>query len=222
MDEPSQVAGGSHRDFRHDLASLPTAIQLFSKLYGADVVENIFLDHLKADSEEIRKHEHEADYRSSKLWSKEEDNYIYNNFLQMSDEVLETNLQNKSKSEIRQRRECLGLIRPKFVRRTKNRPRIQKLVFRLQRGQKISGNVKVIGGNNDIDFGSFYYQGSVATLMPKNPERISNLKSFNFQIDTSGNYCFYFSNSFSLVTSKDVEFTYRLENGKSVRISFRI
>jgi len=38
IDEPSQVAGGSHRSYRHDLASLPTAIQLFGKIYGDEVV----------------------------------------------------------------------------------------------------------------------------------------------------------------------------------------
>jgi len=57
MDEPSSVAGASHRDYRHNLASLPAAIQMFQILYGADMVENIFLDHLKADSEESRKQE---------------------------------------------------------------------------------------------------------------------------------------------------------------------
>ena len=55
IDEPVAVAGASHRDYRHDLHSLPTAIQIFGPKYGADMVENIFLDHLKADSEENRK-----------------------------------------------------------------------------------------------------------------------------------------------------------------------
>jgi hypothetical protein len=54
MDEPSAIAGGSHRKFRHSLEDLPTAIQMFGKVYGEDMVENIFLDHLKADSEEER------------------------------------------------------------------------------------------------------------------------------------------------------------------------
>ena len=55
MDEPSQVSGAAHRQFRHDLKSLPVAIKLFGKKYGDEMVENIFLDHLKADSEERRK-----------------------------------------------------------------------------------------------------------------------------------------------------------------------
>ncbi|MGA2385141.1 MAG: hypothetical protein ABSG33_01255 [Candidatus Bathyarchaeia archaeon] len=54
MDEPSQVSGAAHRRFRHDLKSLPVAIKLFGGEYGDEMVENIFLDHLKADSEEER------------------------------------------------------------------------------------------------------------------------------------------------------------------------
>jgi len=54
MDEPSSVAGGNHRHFRHDINSIPIAIKQFGQKYGADMVENIFLDHLKADSEEER------------------------------------------------------------------------------------------------------------------------------------------------------------------------
>ena len=54
MDEPSQVSGATHRKFRHDLKSLPIAIKIFGKKYGDEMVENIFLDHLKADSEEDR------------------------------------------------------------------------------------------------------------------------------------------------------------------------
>jgi hypothetical protein len=141
----------------------------------------------------------------------------------MSDEILERYLPNKSKSQVRQRREYLGLIRPKWVKRTKNHPRIQKIVFKLQRGQTILSGVKVIGGNNDIDFGFFHYEGSVAKLVPRYPERISSSKLFHFQITTSGNYCFYFSNSFSVVTSKNVEFTYRLENKKvNMRLTLQI
>ena len=57
IDEPVAVAGASHRDYRHRLESLNSAIQIFGPKYGADTVENIFLDHLKADSEENRKKE---------------------------------------------------------------------------------------------------------------------------------------------------------------------
>ncbi|HEY4699380.1 MAG TPA: hypothetical protein VIH27_03310 [Nitrososphaerales archaeon] len=60
MDEPSRIAGQSHRNYRHDLKSLPMAIRIFGEKYGAEVVENIFLDHLKADSEEDRKLENKS------------------------------------------------------------------------------------------------------------------------------------------------------------------
>lgn len=55
MDEPSSIAGVGHRQFRHGIEDLPTAIQMFGRIYGEEMVENIFLDHLKADSEENRK-----------------------------------------------------------------------------------------------------------------------------------------------------------------------
>src|SRR4030067_1418688 len=67
IDEPSAVAGALHRDYRHDLHSLPAAIQIFGSKYGADMVENIFLDHLKADSEENRKKEVERSHIEEKI-----------------------------------------------------------------------------------------------------------------------------------------------------------
>jgi hypothetical protein len=67
IDEPVAVAGASHRDYRHDLRSLPAAIQIFGPKYGADLVENIFLDHLKADSEENRKKEVERSHIEEKI-----------------------------------------------------------------------------------------------------------------------------------------------------------
>ena len=54
IDEPSQIMGGEHRKFRHDLASLPICLDVFKDKYTPDMIENIFLDHLKADSEEGR------------------------------------------------------------------------------------------------------------------------------------------------------------------------
>lgn len=221
IDEPSQIAGGSHRNFRHDLASLPTAIQLFGKSYGDDMVENIFLDHLKADSEENRKQEtHES--LKLKLWSGSEDTFLWQNFLKLSDDQLEASLQIKSKAEIRKRREYLGLIRPRFIKRTKNQPRIQRIVFKLLRRQKIFFTVNITGSHDNVDFGVFNSQGSVSKLIPQNIERIPRTKSFSHDIIVSGNYCFYFSNSFSLISSKDIEFLYHLENGKENRLSFRI
>ncbi len=67
IDEPSAVAGALHRDYRHDLGSLPIAIQIFGSKYGADMVENIFLDHLKADSEENRQKEAKRSYIEEKI-----------------------------------------------------------------------------------------------------------------------------------------------------------
>jgi len=224
MDEPAQVSGGSHRNYRHDLNGLQIAIQMFGKIYGAEMVENIFLDHLKLDSEENRRREQASDQSlNPRLWSKSEDDFLYNNFLRMSDDELEARLQTKSKTEIRKRREYLGLIRPKIIKRTRNQQRIQRLVFKLQRGQKIFGSVNVTGGNNDVDFGFFTYQGvSVSSLQPKVMERIFGSKSFVYDIGVSGNYCFYFSNSFSVFTDKSVQFLYYVDDGKEIGISFSI
>jgi len=226
MDEPSQVSGGSHRDYRHDLNSLPIAIQVFGKTYGAEMVESIFLDHLKADSEENRKYEKESGQGiSSKIWSKEEDDYLCSRFLYLSDDELEANisLRSKSKTEIRKRREYLGLIRPRFVKRIKAQHRIQRLIFRLQRGQKIFGEIEVTGGKNDIDFGCFTHQrASASSLKPNDIERVSGHKSFAYTASVTGNHCFYFSNSFSTITSKSVKFSYHLEKGKKIGISFTI
>jgi len=56
MDEPSSIVGACHRKFRHSVEYLPIAIQMFENKYGKIVVENIFLDHLKADNEENLEH----------------------------------------------------------------------------------------------------------------------------------------------------------------------
>jgi small nuclear ribonucleoprotein (snRNP)-like protein len=224
MDEPSGVAGASHRSFRHDLSSLPTAIQLFGKLYGAETVENIFLDHLKADSEEARKHEVETEGSlSPKWWSQSDDEFLYQNFLTLSDDELEARFQTKSKTEIRKRREYLGLIRPKMLRRSRREQRVQRLVVNLKRGQKIYGTINVSGGNNDINFGIYTYQGRPASgLRPLQQERIVGSKSLEYTARVTGNLCFYFSNSFSFFTSKQIEFSYQLENGKKIKMSFSI
>jgi hypothetical protein len=52
IDEPSQILGGSHRNERHDVNSLDTAIRMFGNKYGDDAVRQIFLDHLYLDSKE--------------------------------------------------------------------------------------------------------------------------------------------------------------------------
>jgi hypothetical protein len=116
----------------------------------------------------------------------------------------------------------LGLIRPRIVQRTTTNFRIQKIVFQLKTGQQISGKVKVNGGKKDIIFGFFHYQGRLSKLSPSNQDKIVEQKHFSYPISTTGAHCFYFSNAISLITSKKVEFIYRLNNGKKVSITFKI
>jgi hypothetical protein len=52
IDEPSEIDGYNHRRFRHSVQDIPIAVKVFGVKYSAETVENIFLDHLKADSEE--------------------------------------------------------------------------------------------------------------------------------------------------------------------------
>jgi hypothetical protein len=213
MDEPSSVAGASHRDYRHNLTSLPTAIQMFQNLFGADMVENIFLDHLKADSEESRKQEKRIDV--FKKWSESEDSYLKHNFLYYSDEEFEAYFQDKSKSEIRIRREYFGLIRPKIIPAKRT-----QIIFKLTRGQKISVKLKIEGGNNDIDFGLFYYQKGMnnsRTIYPL--ERIFNSKDFNFNIEMSGNYNFIVDVLGVVFSKKVVHFAYKLDEGVRIDLA---
>lgn len=218
MDEPSQVAGGSHRDFRHDLSSLQTAIQLFSGLYGTEMVENIFLDHLKADSAESRKKAEVIKESSGgiKLWSIEEDEYLLKNFLIKTDAELELYFKSKTKASILKRRQYLGLIRPKMIKRTRKHTKEQRLVFRLQRGQKIFLNISVNGGNNDIDFLVTNKKGDGLS------KKIIGEVNIGFTPRCSDNYSFIFSNSFSLVTRKQVAFHYQLENGRKIGIMINL
>lgn len=111
----------------------------------------------------------------------------------------------------------------RIIKRTRNQQRIQRLVFKLKREQKISSSVKITGSNNDVDFGFFTYQGvSVSSLKPRVVERILGSKSLVYNIGVSGNYSLYFSNSFSVFTEKLVQFLYHVENGKEVGIPFSI
>jgi hypothetical protein len=215
MDEPSQVAGGSHREYRHDLNSLQTAIQLFGKQYGAEMVENIFLDHLKADSAENRKRVEviEEGSASPKLWTKEEDDYLVSNFLRKSDAEMEAELKIKTRASIQKRRQYLKLLRPKGIQRTRKRQREQRLVFRLTRGQKIYLNMDIEGGNNDIDFSITNYK-----LDGICQERVIEKKEIVFEPRSTDNYSFIFSNSFSWRTNKKIIFRYRLEDGPEARI----
>ena len=215
IDEPSQIAGGSHRDYRHDLSSLQTAIQLFSKLYGAEMVENIFLDHLKADSAENRKRNEVIKDGSTneKLWSKEDDDYLEKIFLSKSDLEMEAVFENKTRFSIRKRRLYLGLIRPRGIRRTKNSNREQRVVFRLIKGRKFYLNLYISGGNNDIDFTITNFKGDGI-----GHERIVGGKKIEFIPKFTDNYSLIFGNSFSWVTGKQVNAFYHLENGREVKM----
>ena len=130
-----------------------------------------------------------------------------------SDEEFEAYFKDKSKSEIRIRREYLGLIRPKIIPG-------KGLIFKLKRGQKISGSVTVTGANNDIDFGLFYYQGSMNdSYAVSPPERIINSKDFNYNIEMTGNY-FFTINKLSIFSKKIAHFIYKLNEG--TRIDFNL
>ncbi|MCW4024884.1 MAG: hypothetical protein NWF01_07610 [Candidatus Bathyarchaeota archaeon] len=158
---------------------------------------------------------------STKSWTTEADKFLFTNFLGMTDESLAAEL-GKPIEVIGQQREDLGLMRPRIVQRTTTSFRIQKIVFHLKAGQKISGKVKVDGGKKDIIYGFFQYQGRLSKLSPNNQEKIVAQKNYSYQISTTGSHCFYFSNAISLITSKTVEFIYRVGNGKKVSITFKI
>jgi hypothetical protein len=179
------------------------------------MVENVFLDHLKADSEERRKQDEELKESgfSPYRWTQEEDDYLIQNVLKKTDEEFEADLKSKSKSAILKRRKYLGLIRPKIIKRTSHHRREQRLVFKLDRGQRFFMNMEIAGGNKDIEF-------SVTDLKTYQigTQRICGTKNIEFTPEVSGNYSFCFSNAFSLITSKKVTISYHLENGREIRI----
>ena len=228
IDEPSQVSGGTHRDYRHNLSSLQTAIQIFGRLYGAEMVENIFLDHLKADSEEKRRRKEELEKSgiNPKRWTEKEDNYLIKNFLSKTDGELEAELEVKSRSAIAKRRKHLGLIRPRILKRTKKSQRVQKLVFRLERGQKFSMDFTINGGKKDIDFWMTDSKSKTTACVGffglQGVERVVGGKRVELSPEVSDNYYFYFSNSFSLFTSKEVKVSYQLENGQRIGLNFSL
>lgn len=212
IDEPSQIAGGSHRNYRHDLESITIAIEAFGKIYGAEMVENIFLDHLKTDSEKNRKNkkQKQTTAQGAKVWTKEEDDYLFLNFMEKNDNELEANLKTKTVYSIRKRRTYLGLIKPQIIKRTSKRE--QRLVFKLKRGQKFFLKMKINGGNNDIEF---CIKTRRKTYHPE--ERIQGEKEIEFVPKITGRYSFIFSNSFSVFTSKNISASYQLVNGREVK-----
>lgn len=221
MDEPSQVAGGSHREFRHDLESLPIAIRIFQSKYGAEMVENIFLDHLRADSKEMRKGQKSTHPPWS--WSFNEDRFLQMNFLEKV-EILEPYFKGKyTRQDIRRRQKYLGIIRPRIFRYKE--ARLFKMGFRLKYGQSISMHIKVLkGGNKDIDFcigtskrigNSFSFQRGMTRI-------VEELREFKYTADFTGVHWFNFSNLFSWVTTKEVAVSFHLEQGKLLSLNFEV
>jgi len=221
MDEPSQVAGGAHREFRHDLESLPIAIRIFESKYGAEMVENIFLDHLRADSKEMRKREENKE--ENKVWPDEEDRFLLEHFLEKV-EVLEQYFHGKyTRKDIRQRQKYLGIIRPRIFRYKE--ARLFKIGFRLKYGQSLSMHIEVLeGGNRDIDFcigkskrigKRFSFQTGMIRITGERPE-------FRYTARFTGVHWFNFSNLFSWLTTKKVVFFFHLEGGKPFSLRFQV
>jgi len=52
LDEPSRQYATAHRQFRHDTETIRLAGEIFGKVYGKSLAENIALDHIMIDHEE--------------------------------------------------------------------------------------------------------------------------------------------------------------------------
>jgi hypothetical protein len=160
--------------------------------------------------------------RNPKDWSVSDEEFLLKNFLRMDDDGLAAKLKGKSNSDIRKRRAIWGLIRPRFMERASDESRVQRIVFELKKGQRLLCEIKVSGGNGDVQFNVFHYEARLHSYTPNNLEVIRHSKAVGYVIDKSGDYCFYFSNNFSWVTSKSVEFAYQLENKKMVTLVFSL
>jgi len=220
MDEPSQISGGSHRNYRHDLESLPIAIKMFEAKYGAEMVENIFLDHLKADSEESRKRKKKTEMDMA--WSTEDDNILLQHFLEKI-EVIEPLFGGKyTRKDIRYRQRYLGIIRPRIIKYKK--ARLLKMSFSLKTNQKLSMEIDVLeGGNKDIDFcigeskrigNSFKFQTRFTRIKPS--------VELEYTAEFTGKHWFNFSNLFSVWTSKRVSVKFHLEKGRTLGVEFEV
>ena len=79
----------------------------------------------------------------------------------------------------------LGLIRPKVTKRTRNKQREQRLVFRLNRGQKFYLRTNIYGGNKDIDcYITNFRNGGISK------EKVIRRKDIEFVPKSTGNYSF--------------------------------
>lgn len=220
IDEPSQIAGGSHREFRHDLASLHIAIRIFESKYGAEMVENIFLDHLRADSKELREKKEGMEHNS--LWS-EEDSFLLKHFLEKL-EVLEPYFNGKyTQKDIRLRQKCLRIVRPRIFKY--NQARLLKMGFRLETGQSLSMRIQVLdGGNRDIDFciGKSKRVGKKFTFQTRMTRIEGARPEFKYTARFSGVHWLNFSNLFSWITTKEVLVSFHMERGKPLAIKFEV
>jgi len=52
LDEPSQLVGSEHREFRHDYETVKLVGEMFGEKYGREIAENVALDHIMLDHEE--------------------------------------------------------------------------------------------------------------------------------------------------------------------------
>lgn len=85
---------------------------------------------------------------------------------------------------------------------------VQTLTFNLNEGAKFTGSISVSGGNHDINFWVANPMGD--HIIPKQGVRVG--KSFQFEAGSNGGHTLNLDNSFSLVTSKTVTLTYKIEN----------
>lgn len=85
---------------------------------------------------------------------------------------------------------------------------VQTLTVNLDKGAKFTGSLSIAGGNNDINFWVANPTGD--HIIPKQGVGVG--KSFQFEAESNGGYTLNFDNSFSLITSKTVTLTYKIEN----------
>ncbi len=217
IDEPSRLAGASHRRFRHDMATLQVAVRMFGAKYGAQMVENIFLDHLRADSED-------AGLQGSpkKPWTEIEDNFLVRNYV-LSIEQLENEFQRtRTRKDIAERRKHLGIITPRYFKY--RRARFAKLSFRLAEGQKLFMNIRVTeGGRRDIEFSTGTTKKIGGRISYTNSlTRFSREKTVEYMPTYTGVHYFNFSNLFSVFSDKQVEVNFHLENGRTMTFAMTI
>lgn len=103
--------------------------------------------------------------------------------------------------------------------------KVQRFVFTLKRGEKFFMDFKINGGKNDIDFWMADSKNKTTGhasfwIGIRGTERIVGKKTIELFPEVSGKYYFYFSNSFSLFTSKEILVSYQLENKQRIRLKF--